>query len=398
MVKVILSSNIFHYNYTARALQNMRVLERYIAGVQFSKQKQLFNMLPSKYRSYLLDHVDKELESKKLKSLWGIEILYKILLGAFKSKKDYIIKFHNMLFDKVASQQIGKCDFFHFVSTVGYHSAIKSKKNGAKIIVDDRAQHPVFLEHLLSEECRLLNVKDENIVVPLRDNLLKEYALADYFIVSSTFAKRTFVEHGIDESKIFVLPYGFNGNKFYPLKKEDHTFRVIYVGQIIPRKGVTYLLEAFNKFSNNKSDTELVLIGKIDPCMKAYFENLPSNVIHHNYIPNHELIHYYSNSSVFVLPSISDAFGLVVLEAMGSGLPVIVTENVGAADVIDEGTDGFVVPIRNNEAIYQKLSMLYNDKDLQQRMSMNSIKKAKMYTWDYYMKNLQKVYSQIMRL
>ncbi|ALS29712.1 family 1 glycosyl transferase [Paenibacillus sp. 32O-W] len=391
-MKVILSSNIHHYNYTAKSLDRMGLLDKYITGSQFPRPRKFFRFFPGSYRKYLEHQVDSGLNPNKVESMWMLELAYKMALRMFGRNKEFIVNLHNAIFDYKASRKLDRCDCFHFVSSIGYRSAKKSKRGGAKIIVDDRAQHPVYLETILEEEFRLLDLKGD-YRVPRRDALLKEYEIGDYFIVPSGFSKRTFVQYGIDEKRVYVVPYGFNRGSFYPMPKKDDVFRVIFVGQITPRKGFVYLLDAFKRLPVH--NTELVMIGKVDPLVKHLMENLPSNVVHYEYVPNYELVEYYANSSVFVLPSISDAFSLVVLEAMGTGLPVIVSENVGAADVVEEGKDGFVVPIRNAAAIRDKLQLLYDDRSLRERMSRNSLAKAKAYTWDRYMNELQQVYRHI---
>jgi len=86
-----------------------------------------------------------------------------------------------------------------------------------------------------------------------------------------------------------------------------------------------------------------------------------------------------------VLPSLADGFGMVVPQAMACGLPVIVTENVGAADIVTDGVDGYVVPIRDVAALKEKIRYLYEDPAARQRMSAAAVKKAGRHlSWDVY--------------
>ncbi|PFA99194.1 hypothetical protein CN383_16210 [Priestia megaterium] len=391
--KVILSSNISHYNYTARALEEKGHLKKYITGAQFSKTQYFFNFFPKKVANQLIDRIDSELPNEKIFSMWKLEILYKFFLATFSRNRDKIINIHNNLYDIMASRKVEKCDAFHFVSSIGYRSALKAKSLGSTIVLDDRAQHPLFLEELLNEEFEAIGI-DKKAEVSTKSVLLKEYEIADYIIVASEFAKRTFIEQGIKEDKIFVVPYGYESKKFFPSNKIDDTFRVLFVGQITPRKGVKYLLDAFKKLP--KDNTELILIGKIDSTMQFIMEELPENVIHYEYIPNVKLNEFYSNSDIFVLPSLSDAFGLVVLEALGAGLPVLLSENVGAADLIQDGKEGYIVPIRDAEAIYSKLFYLFNNRGEIEKMRNHCVQTSSLYNWDYYMKKLNEVYEAIL--
>ena len=88
---------------------------------------------------------------------------------------------------------------------------------------------------------------------------------------------------------------------------------------------------------------------------------------------------------MFVLPSLADGFGMVVPPVMASGLPVILTRNVGAADIVTEGVDGFVVPIRDTEALKRRLLELYHDPEKVRRMSAAAVSKSRaQLSWDAY--------------
>lgn len=395
-MNVILSSNIHHYNYTARAIESEGALKKYITGAQFARAPFFLRFLPHTHQSMVHQRIDHNLASSRLSSMWMLEFMYKALLKIKGLNREKIIHYHNEVFDRLASLQLSSCQYFHFVSSVGYYSALKAKKQGAKIILDERAEHPLYLAKLLQEELALLDLERQNHTPALKEvtrKLLKEYEIADYMIVASEYAKKTFVDQGMNPDKVYVVPYGCDSGTFYPQKKKDDTFRIISVGQITPRKGTAYLINAFLKLPIQ--GTELVLIGRVDPIMESFMQNLPPNIKYYPYVPNNKLNDYYTNSSVFVLPSLSDSFGLVVLEAMSAGLPVIVTDHVGAADAVETGADGYIIPVRDSEAIYDKLHLLYKNPRLQQEMSSQAITKAKQYSWDNYMNKLIHSYRDI---
>jgi glycosyltransferase involved in cell wall biosynthesis len=89
-------------------------------------------------------------------------------------------------------------------------------------------------------------------------------------------------------------------------------------------------------------------------------------------------------SDVLVLPSLGEGFGLVVTEALACGLPVIVTPNVGASDLVCEGQEGFVVPVSSAEAIADRLNRLNWDRKLLTRMSRNAQSTAARHSWEVY--------------
>jgi glycosyltransferase involved in cell wall biosynthesis len=87
---------------------------------------------------------------------------------------------------------------------------------------------------------------------------------------------------------------------------------------------------------------------------------------------------------VFVFPSLFEGFGLTIGEALSQGMPVITTPNTGAPDIIQEGVEGFILPIRSVEAIAEKLQLLHNDRELLKYMSDAALAGAKRTSWDQY--------------
>ena len=94
-----------------------------------------------------------------------------------------------------------------------------------------------------------------------------------------------------------------------------------------------------------------------------------------------------SRHDVFVFPSLFEGFGLVILEAMSQGLPVITTPHTAGLDVIADGEDGFIVPIRSADAITEKLELLAHDRRLLLAMSQAAQRKAAQYSWESYQRH-----------
>jgi glycosyltransferase involved in cell wall biosynthesis len=102
-------------------------------------------------------------------------------------------------------------------------------------------------------------------------------------------------------------------------------------------------------------------------------------------VPNSELRELYSRASVFVLPSIEEGFGMVLGEAMACGCPVIASTNTGASELISDGTEGFIVPIRSPEVIADRLQQLADEPELRHRMGRAALARVqKLGGWDAY--------------
>jgi glycosyltransferase involved in cell wall biosynthesis len=206
---------------------------------------------------------------------------------------------------------------------------------------------------------------------------------ADRILVGSTFAQGSFIEEGFSAEKMVVIPYGADLARFSPAQPTDgqkKTFRVLFVGNIGQRKGISYLLRAYQRFKG--PNTELMLVGNY-PDDSSPFAPFRDQFTHVPHVPQSQLAAIYQDAQVFVFPALLEGMGLVVLEAMASGLPVITTPN-GPGDLVRDGVDGFVVPIRDVDAIVEKLEYLRAHPEERLRMGQNARERAKMFTWEHY--------------
>jgi len=396
-MRVILSSNISHYYYAALALERAGYLARYITAVTpTAKFGWISRVVPSYWRAKFKGREMPGIAKEKLVSLWSPEVVARVLERAHLLSTDRANWLQNGLYDLFARPHVAKCDVFHFVSSIGLRSARKAKKFGAVIICDERTEHPDFQRKLLKEEYALLGVPFNPPGMLYDQRIKSEYALADYLVVPSSYAKRTFVDAGFEDKKIFVVPYGFDVSQFTRLPKRDNIFRVIFSGQVIPRKGIKYLLEAFDTLSLEHA--ELLLVGKVDASMEKlvrfYSEKNPAIKAVGN-VPKIELARYYNDASVFALPSLSDAQPLVAFEAMACGLPVITTTNTGTQEIVREGIDGFVVESKSVEALKAKIQFLYEHEGVRMRMGASAHARIQEFTWQKYGERLLRVYHEI---
>src|SRR5262249_15354646 len=149
------------------------------------------------------------------------------------------------------------------------------------------------------------------------------------------------------------------------------TFRVCFVGLFEPWKGLHYLIDGFNQAS--LTDAELVLWGApgarpIAKYLATAISGNPAIRIEPAEVRRIGYENVYAKSSVFVQPSLSDGFGYTVAEAMASGIPVIVTETTGAAEMVSDGENGYVIPSRDSGAIAERLRYLAVNPGLVRRM------------------------------
>ncbi len=300
-------------------------------------------------------------------------------------------------FDHLAAKRIKPgATLFIGWSGISLASMRQAKKMGMKTVVERGSSHIVYQSEILTQEYAKFGLLPE--IAPSRgiEKELKEYDYADYISVPSSFVKNSFIRQGIHPDKIIVVNYGVDAAQFSPSKKNDDIFRVIFCGSITLRKGVQYLLQAF--YELNLPNSELWLIGPVDTAVVSYFKKFFNDKVYlKGAFPQARLYELYSQGSVFCMPSIEEGLAMVILQAMACGLPVICSVNTGGPDAVREGLDGFVVPIRDVNALKEKISFMYENQNICKEMGISAYNRMKSnFTWDHYAEKIVSEYSNIM--
>jgi len=245
-----------------------------------------------------------------------------------------------------------------------------------------RKQLQLELENNPQAADSLLYEAEMKYSLDILEQLSEEPALADAILVASSYTKATLVENNIPAEIIKVVPYGVDLQNFKTrtIGPKNIKLRVLFVGSMVQRKGLTYLLEAIAQLPHES--TELILCGRgfIDyNLLNAYSS---SSIILKLNLDNTALLAEMHNADVFILPSLSEGFGHVILEAMAAGLPIIASTHTSAPDLITEGNEGWVIPTRNTSAIVERLKWCIENKNVLFDMGMNAATTAKQFTWE----------------
>lgn len=271
----------------------------------------------------------------------------------------------NVLFDWWASHQLKGSDLVIVRSSSALLTIKKAKAMGIRNILYRGSSHVVFRKNIINEEYARWGIKPKNRITPSVINReLEEYADCSYLYTPSTYAAKTYVEKGVPKEKIISFPLSaenIEGGPANAQKEKGSKFKVMYVGAISLEKGVQYLLEAMRLVRASHPRAELVLIGSLADEFKPFLKKYQNSFDYRGVVPHHEIGRYYNEASVFVFPSIDDGFGQVILEAMSFGLPVIATTNCAGPDIINDGKNGFIVPVRDPQSIAAKISQLYEN-------------------------------------
>ena len=180
---------------------------------------------------------------------------------------------------------------------------------------------------------------------------------------------------GVDSKKIFVIPPGISVTKFYSSERKGNT--LLFVGRIAPTKSIETLLEALLRI---KSDCQLWVAGPIQDkkyfvwLKNRYFNKLKNKVRILGPLSSSELLEVYAKADIFVFPSKAETFGLVLLEAMASSLPVVSTDVGAARELIKDWENGFIVPINDWKTMAERINLLLTDDNLRRKMGKNNRK------------------------
>lgn len=212
---------------------------------------------------------------------------------------------------------------------------------------------------------------------------------ANIVIVASTFTLRTLELAPEFNGSVAMIPYGapsLPASTPIPHRAAGAgKLRVLFVGSLGQRKGLSYLFRAVRSL---QPGVELTVIGTRP---LAACPALDRELRAVRWIPScshREVLAEMAAHDVFVFPSLFEGFGLVLLEAMAMGLPIITTPNTAGPDLITEGVEGHIVPIRSSEAIAQKLERLRREPDVRTEMSLNARRRAREFTWERYGESL----------
>lgn len=303
--------------------------------------------------------------------------------------KEYLLQFHARYLNHVFADTIyplydslwlaaahaawQRCDVLHAVIQGKAFSLLqRAKREGAVILGHPIVCHPAFFEREMRIELERLSIAPGPYLADLAKTRA-EIALCDRIFCLSGLVRDSFIAAGFPAEAIDIIQLPTDLDTFVPARTaaKSSPFRVLCVAELNPIKGHIYLLEAWKALK--LANAELIFVGTMRREMKTVLNRYAGQFTYLGPLGRSDLVRLYQESSLLVLPSVQDGFGFVVTEALACGLPAVVTEHVGARDVIKSGVNGFVVPPRSAEAIADAISKIYSSRSLQQSLKQGAI-------------------------
>jgi glycosyltransferase involved in cell wall biosynthesis len=208
-------------------------------------------------------------------------------------------------------------------------------------------------------------------------------------------------KYKISDNKIIIIPSGVDLDKFKPsIGKNVNYYRLLFVGRLSIQKNIPLLIKSFKRVVNNGIDNiSLSIVGNgeekdriIDIIRR---EKLEGKIVMHGALRGRKLHQMYKDSDIFILTSRAESFGIVLLEAMASGLPIIASNIPGIRNVVENGKTGLLVsPTEENFA--KAIELLTSDSGLKTKLIMNGLNESRKYSWSKVAAILEGVYKEVL--
>lgn len=227
--------------------------------------------------------------------------------------------------------------------------------------------------------------------------------LSAHIAVSKSAAN--FVQQYYPTTSFRIIPNGIDTMRFttdaQPFPQfRDGTMTILYVGRMDPRKGARYLFAALSLIAKQLPSFRLLVVGS--GWMKNVYDKfIPPELLSHvhfaGYVSPEELPRYYRSADMYCSPATGgESFGIVLLEAMASGLPIVASDIVGYHDVVENGREGLLVPPKSPRHIAEAIVRLARSSEERSRMAAAGRKKALLYDWKKVTDQVEKVYGEVL--
>ncbi|NPA36354.1 MAG: glycosyltransferase family 4 protein, partial [Chlorobi bacterium] len=358
---IILSHSGKQHSYqTAKALYKLNLLDKFYTSSYITNER-LQKYFLKKGDKFWTRRFIEGLPGNRVDANWRFEfkeVVLRYLQGKSPAAQNAVYE-RDVNFDKYVSNKLTKHKnakiFWGFQGSC-HQSLISANNEGMLSVCELATAHVTAAKRILGEESQMHPEwadSIDNLVFPQKyeKRLVEEPHIAQKVIAASEFTKSTLLEVNIPEENILYLPLGFD-LQHVPYKErtddniENRPLKLLYSGTVTQRKGIKYLLEAMKEITD---DTELHIIGGIQGSGNA-LKNYKGLYSYHPSVSQQEMFNAYSEYDALILPTVFEGFGLVIVEAMAAGLPVITTPNSIGPELITDDKNGYIVPIRDVNA------------------------------------------------
>jgi glycosyltransferase involved in cell wall biosynthesis len=378
-----------HSGQLAVALDESNMLASYLTGVPANRSTALSRIIFK-----LINYEILSIPAKKVRHFFWPLVLHKIANESLSPAKSVKwLRWTDTLFDRWCAKQVVR---LQADAVVCYENAARltfrrAEKYGIVKILDAASFHYKWQDRFYDYP------EPEEVHKAITRRKDKEIALADHIFTVSDLARQSYLDSGVPAEKVTAIPLGCDLERFKLPSRSldpDSLFTFIFVGSGGRLKGLDVLLQASMQI-HAEFPHRVVLVGD---ARESFRWSKFTWIERRGRVPQQQLSELYQKADCLILPSRVDSFAMVVVEAMATGLPVILSDHVGAKEAIDEGVNGWVVPAEDTESLaYRMRWCIKNDNEVR-AMKLAARGAAERYSWESYrqrvVKHVQKVISQ----
>ena len=271
-----------------------------------------------------------------------------------------------------------------------YHSISIVRQYGGMAILDLAQVHPHYIAQLRQRYPFFAAITGtEQLFQQVQQRKIAEYALAQQIWVLSNFAQQTLLAEGIQNDKIRLMHLGAD-NRIFTARThyaERPVLELIFAGTVTERKGILLLLQLMKRLQ--AKPVRLTMVGPLGGNIHAT-QLQQANIRYIPFSTQEEMNTCFQEADVFVFPSYLDSWAMVVIEAMQTGLPVMVSAATGAKDAVTNGA-GWVLPVDDIAAWEAAIHTFLHNRSLIAEMGRKAAAAAAQYTWEQYYRSVQAV-------
>jgi glycosyltransferase involved in cell wall biosynthesis len=399
------NANVRH---AAFAFAESNLLKQFFTTINWSSDSAIDRIVPPALRETVRRRSFPKVVRRRTRSMPVREVA-RLIVGAMHLRLSSQLNFLSIdaisaTLDRTVAAEIEKsdgCKLAYSYEDCAAATFTAAERRGIPRIYDLPIGYWRVGQRIFIEECErepewartLTGLRDSNEKLARKD---EELRLATRVVVASTFTRSTLTE-APHQRPVTVIPYGVPP----PAATNDivtsgRKLKILFAGSLGQRKGLAYALRAVELIGEKQC--ELTLLGRkagegcrpLDQAVRAH-RWLPS-------LSHERVLLEMRRHDVLLFPSLFEGFGLAITEALSQGTPVITTPNGAGPDLIDDGADGFIVPIRSAEAIAEKLEVLARDRERLRAMKISAREKAQKYPWENYRRALVTLVREIMNV
>ena len=369
----------------ARELDRRKCLDSFYTGLAIRLTNRMRHLLPTPTRKWFAARTLPDNFSAGLRRKPLLELLALWQLRRGLDEQEVLQRRNDAFQNGISDDALKSADAIIGFDTASAILADRCRNLCRPFVLDQSIGHPDTKQAMHNKVRRLFPEWGEGFEqrrLDVREKEIREQSAATRIVAASSFTKETLVRNGVAEDKIEIIPYGvdprFAGVNRNP---EGRPFRFAFVGFVTARKGIPVLVEAWKKLGN--VDAEMWLIGPVSAAAKRAIPALKGLIVKGPVTPD-DVSNLLQQCDAFAFPSFFEGFGLVILEAMASGMPVITTTATAGPDLISEGEDGWILRPGDVDSLTGRMRWCCNHRDDVRRMGQKARAKAEKFSWDNY--------------